>query len=81
MVKSDSESDVVTDVKNRWDQNNNPYDYYIAGDHMQLLRILKFTAREEFDTDDVGPTFIREFKSETDIMWIQENIFKKGRSS
>ncbi len=53
--------DIVRDVKENVDRNNNPYEYYIAGDHMDTdeLHLLR---RGVFAENDVGPAFIRIFK-------------------
>lgn len=53
--------DLVKEVKNKIDRNNNPYEYYVAGDHMDT-EDLTIRRRGSFATDDVGPAFIREFK-------------------
>ena len=53
--------DVVKDVKINVDRNNNPYEYYIAGDHM-YTEDLTLRKKGVFATDDVGPAFIRIFK-------------------
>ena len=53
--------DVVNEVKNKVDRNNNPYEFYVAGDHMDTDS-LSIPRRGSFRTDDVGPAFIREFK-------------------
>lgn len=52
---------IVRDVKINVDRNNNPYEHYIAGDHMDSedLTIHRFG---NFATDDVGPAFTRIFK-------------------
>lgn len=52
---------IVRDVKINIDRNNNPYEHYIAGDHMDSedLTIHRFGY---FATDDVGPAFTRLFK-------------------
>lgn len=52
---------VVNDVKVNVDRNNNPYEYYIAGDHMNS-EDLTLRRKGKFATDDVGPAFIRIFK-------------------
>lgn len=52
--------DVVKEVKNKVDRNNNPYEYYIAGDHMDS-EDLHLHRKGSFATNDVGPAFIREF--------------------
>jgi len=54
--------DVVRDLKENVDRTNNPYEYYVAGDHMDTeeLRILRrgsFTVPPE-----PGPAFTRVFK-------------------
>ena len=53
--------DVVKDVKVNVDRNNNPYDRYIAGDHMDS-EDLTLRRCGYFETDDVGPAFVRIFK-------------------
>ena len=53
--------DIVRDVKINVDRTNNPYEHYVAGDHMDSedLTIHRFGS---FATDDVGPAFTRIFK-------------------
>ena len=53
--------DIVRDVKINVDRSKNPYDYYVAGDHMDSedLTIRRYG---NFATDDVGPAFTRIFK-------------------
>lgn len=53
--------DIVKDVKQNIDRANNPYEYYVAGDHMDS-RDLTIRRKGRFDTDDVGPAFTRLFK-------------------
>ena len=53
--------DVVKDVKINIDRLNNPYEYYVAGDHMDS-EDLTIHRKGSFATDDVGPAFIRVFK-------------------
>ena len=53
--------DVVKEYKGKIDQKNNPYEFYVAGDHMDTDD-LTIRRRGRFATDDVGPAFIREFK-------------------
>lgn len=53
--------DVVKDVKINIDRLNNPYEYYVAGDHMDS-EDLTIHRKGYFTTDDVGPAFIRVFK-------------------
>ena len=53
--------DVVKDVKINIDSLNNPYEYYVAGDHMDS-EDLTIHRKGCFTTDDVGPAFIRVFK-------------------
>ncbi len=52
--------DVVREVKKKVDRNNNPYEHYVAGHHMDT-EDLRIRRRGRFDTDDVGPAFIRLF--------------------
>ena len=53
--------DIVRDVKINVDRANNPYEHYVAGDHMDSedLTIHRYGY---FETDDVGPAFTRIFK-------------------
>lgn len=53
--------DVVNDIKVNVDRQNNPYDIYVAGDHMDS-EDLTLHRWGSFATDDVGPAFIRIFK-------------------
>lgn len=53
--------DIVKDVKLNVDRLNNPYEYYVAGDHMDSGN-LNICRRGRFATDDVGPAFVRIFK-------------------
>lgn len=52
--------DVVKDVKSNVDRANNPYDFYVAGDHMDS-EDFRIHRRGRFATDDVGPAFVRIF--------------------
>lgn len=51
---------VVKDVKVNIDRQNNPYKYYVAGDHMDS-NDMHINKKGLFATDDVGPAFIRRF--------------------
>ena len=53
--------DLVKEVKINIDRNNNPYEYYVAGDHMDS-EDLTIRRKGLFATDDVGPAFTRLFK-------------------
>ena len=53
--------DFVKEVKINIDRNNNPYEYYVAGDHMDS-EDLTIRRKGTFATDDVGPAFTRLFK-------------------
>ena len=53
--------DLVNEVKINIDRNKNPYEYYVAGDHMDS-EDLTIRRRGSFATDDVGPAFTRLFK-------------------
>ena len=54
--------DVVREVKVNIERSNNPYEYYVAGDHMDTeeLRILRKGNFSELP--EPGPAFIRAFK-------------------
>lgn len=53
--------DVVRDVKLKVDRDNNPYEYYLAGEHFDSERLF-IPRRGLFEGSDVGPAFIRIFK-------------------
>lgn len=53
--------DVVKEVKVNIDRSHNPYEFYVAGDHMDS-EDLTIRRKGRFATDDVGPAFIRLFK-------------------
>ena len=52
--------DLVREVKEKIDRGNNPYKYFIAGDHMDTDD-LHLNRRGTFEGSDVGPAFIRVF--------------------
>ena len=52
--------DVVRETKEKVDRSNNPYKFYVAGDHMDT-EDLSIRRKGCFATDDVGPAFIRVF--------------------
>lgn len=53
--------DIVREVKLNVDRTNNPYEFYVAGDHMDS-EDLTIRRKGAFATDDVGPAFTRIFK-------------------
>ena len=53
--------DIVRDVKINVDRANNPYEHYVAGDHMDSEDLI-IHRYGNFETDDVGPAFTRIFK-------------------
>lgn len=53
--------DVVNEIKINIDRKNNPYKYFVAGDHMESEN-LNISRRGRFENSDVGPAFIRLFK-------------------
>ena len=53
--------DIVREVKVNVDRENNPYEFYVAGDHMDS-EDLTIRRKGRFDTDDVGPAFTRIFR-------------------
>ena len=68
--------DVVKEVKNNIDRNHNPYEYYVAGDHMDTAD-LTIHRRGCFATDDVGPAFVREFKKGQILYGSRRTYLKK----
>lgn len=53
--------DLVRNCKDKVDRDNNPYEYFVAGDHMETERP-KLNMHGRFDEADVGPAFIRLFR-------------------
>ena len=53
--------DIVREVKLNVDRTNNPYEFYVAGDHMDG-EDLTIRRKGRFYTDDVGPAFTRIFR-------------------
>lgn len=51
---------IVKEVKINVDRANNPYEFYVAGDHMDTEDLV-IRRRGKFATDDVGPAFTRIF--------------------
>ena len=68
--------DVVREVKHNIDRNNNPYESYVAGDHMDTAD-LTIHRRGCFATDDVGPAFVREFKKGQVLYGSRRTYLKK----
>lgn len=75
-MKSIRFGDVVIDTKEKVDRSNNPYQYYIAGDHMDS-EDLELHRRGSFETDDVGPAFIRLFKKGQVLYGSRRTYLKK----
>jgi len=68
--------DLVKEVKNKVDRSNNPYEFYVAGDHMDS-EDLWIHRKGCFATDDVGPAFIREFKKGQILYGSRRTYLKK----
>ena len=68
--------ELVKEVKNKIDRSNNPYEYYVAGDHMDS-EDLQIHRKGRFATDDVGPAFIREFKKGQILYGSRRTYLKK----
>ncbi len=68
--------DVVQEVKHNIDRNNNPYEFYVAGDHMDTAD-LTIHRRGCFTTDDVGPAFVREFRKGQVLYGSRRTYLKK----
>lgn len=68
--------DIVKDVKNNVDRDNNPYEFYVAGDHMDS-EDLNIRRRGRFATDDVGPAFTRIFKKGQVLYGSRRTYLKK----
>lgn len=68
--------EVVQEVKEKVDRANNPYEYYVAGDHMDT-EDLTIRRRGLFATDDVGPAFIREFHAGQILYGSRRTYLKK----
>ena len=68
--------DIVKDVKINVDRINNPYEFYVAGDHMDS-EDLNIRRRGRFATDDVGPAFTRIFKKGQVLYGSRRTYLKK----
>ena len=68
--------DIVKDVKDNVDRDNNPYEFYVAGDHMDS-EDLNIRRRGRFATDDVGPAFTRIFKKGQVLYGSRRTYLKK----
>ena len=68
--------DVVKEVKINIDRTNNPYEYYVAGDHMDS-EDLTIRRKGSFATDDVGPAFTRLFKAGQILYGSRRTYLKK----
>ena len=68
--------EVVKDVKLNVDRANNPYEFYVAGDHMDS-EDFRIHRKGRFATDDVGPAFVRIFKSGQVLYGSRRTYLKK----
>ena len=68
--------DIIKDVKINVDRDNNPYEFYVAGDHMDS-EDLNIRRRGRFATDDVGPAFTRIFKKGQVLYGSRRTYLKK----
>ena len=68
--------DLVRNCKEKIDRDNNPYEYFVAGDHMETERP-RLTMRGRFDESDVGPAFIRLFRSGQVLYGSRRTYLKK----
>ena len=65
--------DIVKDVKVNVDRMNNPYEYYVAGDHMDS-EDLTIHRKGRFATDDVGPAFVVYLNQDRYYTGLEEHI-------
>ncbi len=68
--------DLVRNCKEKVDRDNNPYEYFVAGDHMETERP-RLTMRGRFDEADVGPAFIRLFRRPGSL-WLEAYLSQKS---
>ncbi len=68
--------DIVKDVKVNVDRSCNPYEFYVAGDHMDS-EDLTIRRKGCFATDDVGPAFTRIFKQGQVLYGSRRTYLKK----
>ena len=54
--------DVIKESKNNIDRDNNPYDYYVAGEHMDTEELRIQRCGKFSEPPEPGPAFIRAFK-------------------
>jgi len=70
--------ELVRDVKVSVDRANNPYEFYVAGDHMDS-EDFRIHRKGCFATDDVGPAFIRVFRPGQVLYGSRRTYLKKVR--
>lgn len=68
--------DIVREVKLNVDRDNNPYEFYVAGEHMDT-EDLTIRCKGLFATDDVGPAFTRIFKKGQILYGSRRTYLKK----
>lgn len=68
--------DVVQDVKCNIDRENNPFEFYVAGYHLDS-EDLTIRRRGRFSTDDVGPAFVRKFTAGQILYGSRRTYLKK----
>lgn len=68
--------DVAQDVKCNIDRENNPFEFYVAGDHLDS-EDLTIRRRGRFSTDDVGPAFVRKFTAGQILYGSRRTYLKK----
>lgn len=68
--------DIVQDVKCNIDRENNPFEFYVAGDHLDS-EDLTIRRRGRFSTDDVGPAFVRKFTAGQILYGSRRTYLKK----
>jgi len=69
--------DVVRDVKINVDRTNNPYDFYVAGDHMDTEELRISRRGKFFEPPEPGPAFIRVFKKGQILYGSRRTYLKK----
>ena len=66
----------MKDVKGNIDRENNPFEFYVAGDHLDS-EDLTIRRRGRFSTDDVGPAFVRKFTAGQILYGSRRTYLKK----
>jgi len=69
--------EVVKEIKANVDRDNNPYDYYVAGEHMETEDLHIQQCGKFSEPPEPGPAFIRAFKAGQVLYGSRRTYLKK----